>query len=214
MHWKCLPILLLLVAFGILSWTRDLDASFASARGLSPRVDTTQMPLPVQLSELRQEPLVYLGQRVSFALQLDVPIEAWNPLLTRFGSEQWNAISGWSDDRFTWNKGVYEHPFAKLFYAPGGLAERLVDQARRFERFQVIGTVREVLFGEPWIEIERLEPLYELIDEGSILHVSRGLTFAKHNQLHLAKEQFERARSAPLPPLARTEVERMITLCD
>jgi len=213
LRWKVLPALLLLVPIGLLRQSSLVEAGLQPERGLRQSPDESQEPLAVQLSEIRAQPLTYLGQRVSFAVQFEAQAEQWNPLLTRFSDSQWGAFSGWSDDAFTWHKANYENPFARLYFPKGSLSQRLIDRARRYERFQVTATVRELFLGEPWIEVEELEPLFELVDEGSILHVARGLSFALNHQMRLAKEQFERARTAPLPLLAREEIERLIQQC-
>lgn len=213
LHWKLLPLILLLIPYGLLRLGGSAEASSPLTTGIQQTPDESVIPTPVQLSEVIDAPLVHLGQRVTFAIQFDTAIESWNPLMTRFSDNQWGCFSGWSDDDFTWHRPVHENSFARLYFPRGGLAERLISRARRYERFQVVATVRELLLGEPFLEVEGLEPLFELVDEGSILHVARGLSFALDGKLRLAREQFERARSAPLPPLTRLEVDRLIAQC-
>jgi len=213
LRWKLLPLLLLLLPYGLLRLGSRAEASLPLEKGIQQNPDESIVPTPVLLSELLAAPLDYLGQRVSFTVQFDARIDRWNPLMTRFSDTQWGSFCAWSDDEFTWHRAVHENTFDKLYFPLGGLSDRLIARARRYERFQVVATVRELFLAEPWIEVERLEPLYELVDEGSILHVARGLTFALDGKLRLAKEQFERARSAPLPELARIEVERLIAQC-
>ena len=214
LRWKLLPLVLLTIPYGLLRVSNLAEAGTNSKPGIRQFVDQSKLPIELELSTLLDEPLAYLGQRVSFVVQFDAQVEKWNPLMSRFSHSQWGSFSAWSDDKFTWLQGAYEQPYARLYFPKSGLAERLVEHARRFERFQVTATVRELLLDEPYIEVEHLKPLFELIDEGTINHVSRGITFAKHGKLRLAKQQFERARTAPVPARARTEIERLIALCN
>ena len=71
--------------------------------------------------------------------------------------------------------------------------------------------MRESFFNEPWIEIDGLDPLFELIGEGTILHVGRARGFAQSGKWNLAIEQLERGKDAPLPVHAAQELEREIT---
>lgn len=163
----------------------------------------------VGLEDLRAEPPRWLRQRVRFVIQFDARQVDWNPYLTRFGPGDWTAFSAWADERFTWNRDVYDDPVRRLFVRRGGALDAVLDEIQRHERFEVVGRVREVFLDEPWIEVESLRPLREWVGEGSILHVARARELAAQGSFELAFDQLDRAAAAPLPAHAAAELGRM-----
>jgi hypothetical protein len=129
-------------------------------------------------------------------------VEDWNPFLSRFEPARWCALDVWPDEVFTWDKAAFDAPLGRLFVRRGGGFEPLARRARTYQRFEARARVREVFRGEPWIEILELKPLDGEVGEGTIVHVTRARELASEGQFRLALEQYERARSAPLPPHA------------
>jgi len=168
-----------------------------------------QEPLPAAevvpegtLGALQSAPAHHLGREVRFAAQLAGLQESWNPYLSRFDTLRWLELEVWPDELFTWDEGVFDNPVGHLFVRRGGGFEPLVRRARRYERFEIRGRVREVFLGVPWIEVLEITPLEGEIGEGTILHVTRARELLFQGQFALALEQYERARAAPLPPHA------------
>ncbi len=156
----------------------------------------------VPLGELRREPALHLGQEVRFVLQFQALREDWDPYLSRFEPARWLALSGWADEDFTWDAAAFEAPAQHLFVRRGGGFEPLVRRARTYQRFEVRARVREVFLGEPWLELLEFVPLEGEVGEGTILHMTRARELLRTGKFDLALEQYERARSAPLPPHA------------
>ncbi len=156
----------------------------------------------VPLDTLRAKPGRYLGREVRFVLQFHTLLEDWNPYLSRFEPARWLALEAWPDEDFTWDETVFAAPARHLFVRRGGGFEPLVRRARTYQRFEVRARVREVFLGEPWLELLELVPLDGEVGEGTILHVTRARELLFEGQFDLALEQYERARSAPLPPHA------------
>jgi hypothetical protein len=153
----------------------------------------------LRLGELRARPAKHLGQEVRFALQFRGLVEEWEPFLSRFEPSRWVALEGWPDEAFLWDEAAFAAPAGRLFVRRGGGFEPLARRARPYQRFEVRARVREVLLGEPWLEVLELVPLEGEVGEGTILHVTRAREFAAEKSYALALEQYERARSAPLP---------------
>ncbi len=212
LRWKLLPVALLVALWGALR-PPATPAVAGAVDGPSEESPAASAPVDTTLAELRADPSDWLGRRVRFALQFQALTETWNPGLTRFGPADWVAFSGWADERFVWDRSVFDSPATRLFVQRGDPLQALFEEARTYERFELVAEVREVLFGEPWIEIVEARPLFELVGEGTILHVGRAHEFARRKQWDLALQQFERAASAPLPAHARTELERQIERC-
>lgn len=209
---KLLPLSVLGLLVGILLGAHAVQAGDRTA-GPDASPPAAPEPLPAELGAIRARPSPWLGKRVRFVLQFRSLLEDWNPSMTRFGTADWVALSGWADERFTWDATVYENPLTTLFVRRGSPLAEQVAAARPHERFEVVAWVREVFLDEPWIEIESMTPLPEEVGEGTILHVGRARDFMRKKQWDLALDQFERAKAAPLPAHALAELEREIMEC-
>jgi hypothetical protein len=218
LRWKLLPLALLgLLLAGLAGASAADGASEDVPPGAAPGEPAEPAAEPaaeeVELGTLRAAPTVWVGRRVRFVMQFQEVLDTWNPGMSRFGTRDWVALSAWEDERFTWDQSTFEDPLQRLFVRRDGALEVLARAARTYERFEAVGTVREVFLDEPWIELETMRPLFELVGEGTILHVGRAREFALEGRWDLAIEQFERARSAPLPAHAQAELERQIVEC-
>ena len=167
----------------------------------------------ISLSALRAEPNLALGETVRFIVQLDATVEDWNPYLSRFGPGDHACFAGWSDDRFLWERAAYDDPAMRLFARHGSAAQRILAGGRRFERYELVGVVREVFLDEPWIEVESAQRLPNFVSEGTILHAARAIELLAEGHLDLAKAQLHRARGGFLPPSARAELDRLLEDC-
>jgi hypothetical protein len=181
---------------------RPVEAAATLARPVEVHV--------VPLSELRANPGAFLGEDVSFALQFKDLSSDWDPYLSRFESSRWLGFEVWPDEAFTWERAEFEHPFTHLFVRQGGGFEPLARRAHVYQRYQARARVREVFLGEPWLELLELSPLDGEVGEGTIVCMTRARTLVEDDQFELALEQYEHAKSAPLPPHALAAVLREI----
>ena len=205
--------LLPLAVLGLLALGTTTSLAVAAGDEPAPVADDAVPPIDVRLSEVRTNPLPWVGRRVRFSLQFRATLDDWNPCLTRFGRVEWVGFAAWSDERFTWERQGHADPLQRLFVRRGSsLAEDLAE-VHAYERFEVVAWVRELFLDEPWLEVESLRPLYEHIGAGTILHVGRARDLMRRQQWELALQQFERAQAAPLPAHARAELERQIIEC-
>jgi len=210
MRWKIAPLIVLaLLLTALFAGGGAADARASTEGPPLGAADVLEAPAETTLGELRAEPSTWLGRRVRFVVQLRGPVADWNPFLTRFGSEDWAAFGGWCDRRFTWEKSVFEDPTPRLFVRRGNDLVGLLEGLRPYRRVRVVGVVREVFLGEPWIEIEQAELLDTYVTQGSLLHVCRALELVEESHFPLALEQLQRARSAPLPEHALAELDRL-----
>lgn len=175
-----------------------------------------QEPEDVQLSALRADPGPWCGRRVRFHFQFAGPRASWEPFLSRFGPEQFVAVSAWGDDESPWEPEVYANPIGSLFARRGEQVEASLALARKHQRFLAVGVVRDVFVDEPWIELQSIERTVQHVPEGTLLHVQKARGFQRLEQWDLALDQLQRAMSAPLPAHAlaglqalEAEVERL-----
>lgn len=166
-------------------------------------------PIDTKLSEIRAAPLGWLAKRVRIDVQLDRTAASPPQAIGAFSGAGWSAVHAWPDEVFTWYPAVYRNPAPYLFVsADSPLAAQLADMPR-FTRLRIVAVVRELFLSEPWIEIEAVEELDGFVNEGSILHVGRAIDLLREGSIAMALDQLERARSAPLPEHALSELERL-----
>ncbi len=168
---------------------------------------------PTPLSALREKPAALLGRPVRFVFQLREEVSDWNPYVTRFGPGDYARYEGWSDERFLWEKPVFEDPAPYLFARRGSVPELVLRNAQTYERYEVVARVRETFLGAPWIEIEHVRRLGEHVSAGTILHAVRGIEMRSEKRWDIALEQFERAGNGILPEHVRAELDRLVREC-
>lgn len=167
----------------------------------------------VALSELRREPGRRLAERVALVVQLRELSTEWEPFTTRFGPRQWLGASAWGDEQWLWRHREFADPCPTLFARLGSPAAAVLRGARPYERLEVVGTVREVLLGEPWIEIESVQPTLEQVGEGTIVHAERAVGCMERGEWQMALDSLARASVPRLPLHAATELERLAAEC-
>lgn len=160
------------------------------------------------LSDLRTDPLRWLGRELGITLQLASAEGDWEPWISRFGRDDYRRLTCWCDSQLPWYREVFDDPVPYLFVRRGTTAEFVLAHARPHERFDATVVVREVLLGEPWIEVLTLERRRPSIGEGAVLHASKALILAAGEGVELAISEAERALASPLPPHAVEDLEQ------
>ena len=173
-------------------------------------VDPAELePVDAELTDLRADPGPWFGRRVRFHFQFSGPRREWQPFLTRFGPADFVAFEAWGDREYPWDVEVFENPLSTLFARRGSVVEASLALARKHQRFEAVGVVRDVFLDEPWIEVQSMRRTPEHVPEGTILHVQRAREFEALEQWSLALDQLQRALSAPLPQQAVEAIESM-----
>jgi len=165
------------------------------------------------LEEIHADPAGWLGRRARLVFQLQGPLAAWNPGMTRFGAADYAAVRAWADGQRLWEPNAYEQPLAILFMRRGGPAQALLDGAAPYARFEAHAYVRQALFDRPWIEIERLTPLPHAWNDGALVHAGRAAHLMEAGEWALASEDLTRALACELPEHVRSELERLRERC-
>ncbi|HPF13581.1 MAG: hypothetical protein H6830_06625 [Planctomycetes bacterium] len=168
----------------------------------------------VELSAMHYRPAAHLGERVRFYVQLDQEVAAWNPFSTRFGPESYRCFRVWGDDQRLWDEDAYFHPAGRLFVPDLGRYGEVMGRAERFQRFLVIGHVRQILLGEPWIEVERIVKTRFTVPEGTLLHATRGIELLDRGALRMAHDELTRAWVDTLPKAVREDLQALIKSCE
>jgi hypothetical protein len=184
----------------------------AGALDRGEQIPTTPAPEALRearLTDVGARPLELLGRKVELILQVHSRPETWNPLLTRFGPDDYLGLKCWGDEQFLWDPVQYDDPAGMVFARRGTPAAESLAGADRFARFRVEARVVQVFAGRPWIEVLAAERLSEELNEGTILHASRALQLMASEEWALALEDLTRAMDAWPPQGARTELLRL-----
>jgi hypothetical protein len=181
---------------------------------LAPARVALETPPPlVAWKDLGDRPIQWLGRTVRMHLQFSGRIAAWNPYMTRFGAGQFAAFQAWTDEQFPWIKAEYDAPAVRVFSRSGSAAEWALENAKPGARFEMTVIVRETFLDLPWVEVVEVLPLAERISEGASIHAGKACELLNSRSFGLAESELQQAITDDLPPLARTELERLLALC-
>jgi hypothetical protein len=144
---------------------------------------------------------------ISFSVHFRQVAKNGASFFTRFESDQWLNFVGWADETALWDKKAFDADFKHLFIRRDSPDAKLVSAAATYDRFVLSCVVRDVIKGEPWIEVTAVRKLSERISEGSLVHIVKGLTLRDHRRFDAAAREFEAADADTLPKHVR-----MVTL--
>lgn len=147
-------------------------------------------------------------------MQFESELTDWNAYMTRFGSGQFDALRGWSDEQFPWIEAEFRAPETLLFVRKGSAAQHALAEAKTYSRFEFTVHVREVFLDTPWAEIVDARPMVESIDEATVIHASRAIELMSQRAWRLAKLELDVALEAPLPDAALLELKGLRDICD
>lgn len=170
--------------------------------------------LELEATELLARPGLYVAQVHRLPASFAAWSADWNPFLTRFGPGEFRAFDAWADEQFLWQGGAAAEPALRLFVRRDSAVEWVLQDAERHARYELTLAVREVFAGRPWCEVIAARPMAESVGPGTLVHAQRAIQALEAAQWRRAEAELERALAAPLPPRARTELERLLELCD
>ncbi len=168
---------------------------------------------PLSPEELWAHPGRYVGKRVQITLQVHSHPKTWNPFMTRFGPAEFSCLLGWSDGQQPWRKREFGSPGVRVFARRGSAAEWALEDAQRYQRFELSCEVRAVLGDVPWLEVVGAKPLLRKISDGVVMHAARGLDFMDKQLWDAARLELERAQGGALPEPVLVELQRLIDVC-
>jgi hypothetical protein len=187
------------------------------AVGVRSEVGTTEAAVPifevVDAADVWAHPSRYIGRRITITLQTHSHPETWNPFVTRFGPGEFSCLRGWSDAQRPWLSADFERPLLRVFARRGGAADWAVEDAERYQRFELSCEVRAVFGDVPWLEVIGAKPLVRKLGDGAVMHAARGLDFMQKELWDAARLELERAIGGALPKPALTELEGLIERC-
>ena len=209
MRRSSLPALLVSLLALSVGWSRggaeDPGPSGDEARG---------EPLPVTAEDLWEHPARFTGKVVTLDAQLHSELHTWNPMLTRFGGGEFRAFRLWSEGQFPWVEADYHGPLVTAYARTEGAAAWALEDAERYDRFELLCEVRSAFAARPWIEVIAVRPHLRSLTEGVVLHAARGCEQMAKGAWDTALDELRRADRGGVPPAAEAELERLIALCE
>jgi tetratricopeptide (TPR) repeat protein len=107
---------------------------------------------PAALNDLRRDPGAWRDVVVAFDVRVAAVVEPGDPGFTRFAFCEWRALAVSAADAAP-ESGAAKSVFSLVFVRRGSEAERRVVGVAKPARVQIRGVVRDVVRGEPWIEV-------------------------------------------------------------
>lgn len=149
----------------------------------------------VTLSQLMKTPESFRAVPCEFTLTFHQFTQVYNPYFTRFVPERFLNFAAWGDEQEIWKVEEYSRDFPFLFVSKG--AKNLTDflKLERFDRVQVVGEIKDIFKGKPWIELYSVKPLDGKITEKSLVHRVRGDMAMKKNRPRIAVKEYNLALS-------------------
>jgi hypothetical protein len=151
------------------------------------------------LTKLVATPDAWRDVPVSFTIHFRQLAKGGPSFFTRFEPDQWLNFAAWPDEAALWEKKAFDADFPHLFIRRDSPDFKTISAAATYDRFIVSGLVRDVIKGQPWIEVTSLKKLPEKITEGSLVHLVKGFTFRDHHRFDAAAREFEAADGETLP---------------
>jgi len=167
----------------------------------------------VELPELWAAPSDWLGQTVRFALQLHSLDDAWNPFVTRFGTDDYVLVRFWSDSQALWVPEQFERPLGVAFVRRSQPWLAGLRDSPPYQRYEVVAHVAQVFLDRPWMELRSIRPLAGSMTEGALVHAGRGVVLYRNEHWRLALNEFERARAVALDARMHAQLDQLIDVC-
>ncbi len=174
--------------------------------------EVAAQPPATSLAEVRLHPLRWLGREFRTVIQYDGPRQN-SSYLTDFSPSTYWSFGAWGDEQRLWVREDYHDPALRLFARRNTAPAVFLGAASHYERFEVKALVREVLFGEPWIEVLEVHRIPDSWNEGALVHATRADVLMASGRWLIAAEQYDRALAGRLPTAARAGMEELRDRC-
>lgn len=195
-----LGLSLTLVTAGLAQDTRDDDPS------INKIVNTT-------LSQIRTAADAYRHVWVRFKVQFVSVGTVKNPFFTRFVPSKYANFYAWADEQPIWQKEEYEDPFPLLFLPKDSPQLEKLYQLKLYTRMQVVGIVRNVFSGEPWIEVKGFKLGARKVTTSVLTHLYRGEQYMKKHEWSKAISELSMAYADDMPDHVIVATHKNLAVC-
>ncbi len=180
-------------------------ASSASALDVTPR-DLARLP-EVEFLDLLDRPSSFSGRELKFRCAIAQQTDLYNELRSAFRHERYYALAVWDDRARLWDPEARAAVSTGLFLHKDRFSAGVLTKLSKYTIVEVAGIVKEVIDGEPQIEVLEVVPVS---DSGSLTDQSIYLVERAQSLLadarELADASYQDALKAELPLAHRVDV--------
>jgi tetratricopeptide (TPR) repeat protein len=181
----------------------------ASARGSRRQTAGYQ---EVSLATMRANPRAFSEKQVCFDAFFAGLGRIYQPFQTPFVSDQFLNFHVWERETHLWDNKDRKNAY--LFcYVPRDLDKQASDVmgAKMYDAIRIYGRIVVVYAGQPWFEIEDIEPSdVKSFSDLALKHILVGMKSLKTEDFPMARESFDEARREGLPAMAQAFVQRQL----
>ncbi|MHC4548427.1 MAG: tetratricopeptide repeat protein [Planctomycetota bacterium] len=164
----------------------------------------------VTLGELLRNPRAYVGVTVKVELYYEQPGGSYNPYYTRFSEEMYANFAAWPIDARLYEKRDYQRPYKFFFMKRSNQRWKRLQKLEPVTPVEVVGTVREVFRGQPWIEVERFRKVRRGLSQKDVRYVIAGDAYFLAGRYDDATRRYKKALSSRLPGSVRADLYRRL----
>jgi len=164
----------------------------------------------VTLTELLRNPRDYVDVDVRFKVYFNSTGGHYNPYFTRFSEEMYGNFSAWPLDARLYDKRDFQRSYTFFFMRRHQKGWKKIQGTERFEVLELVGTVRDVFKGQPWIEVIDYSSGSGGLDEKEIRSVIVGDAQFVAGHYDDAADSYEYAVKARVPESVSADLWRKL----
>jgi hypothetical protein len=154
----------------------------------------------VTVSEVRDNPLLYLESVVRLEARFDRFGRLFNPVYTRFVDERYVNFSAWGEEQPLWEQEEYADPYPYFYFDKGHPEIKTLHDLERYESIELLCFVRDIFRGRVWIDVVGIRRLDNGVVSDRILsQIVRGREHFRAQRWDGCLGEFKDARQARLP---------------
>ena len=169
--------------------------------------------VPTTLTMIRSTPDAFKNVTVRFTVQFSTLGKVSNPFFTRFVPSDYANFYAWSADQPIWRKEAYDDVFGLLFIAKEHKNLPDLYRFKQYERLELVGTVKNVFQGMPWIDVTSWTPLAERVSTATLAHLYKGEAYMNRRQWQQAIAELSVAPGAGTPNEVQSAIHRNLGVC-
>jgi hypothetical protein len=179
-----------------------------------------QAPLPegvqvvgTTLSAVRNSPGAFRGVWIRMTVQFASLGKVSNPFFTQFEPSKFANFYAWADEQAIWKRDQYEDLFGLFFVDKQTKFAAHIYDLKLFQRLEIVGVVRNVFQGKPWIEVTEFNTLQQHVNTATLSHVYRAESHMKKREWKRAITELSLAPGDELPDHVRGQIHKNMAMC-
>ena len=147
-------------------------------------------PQDCTLDKLAKNPDAFLNTRLKITCQFESYGKFFNPVYTRFVSDEYINLCAWDDTKNLWEKEDFTNVFCFLFVSKTEKCLLEALQLKRFDRFEATAVVRSCFNDIAWVEVTEIRILGEKLNKDTLKRISTAMRLVKEELYSSAYNEF------------------------